>query len=620
MEAIFLKILNMSITASWTTLVVIVLRLLLKKAPKAISVFLWALVGIRLICPFSLESVLSLIPSAETVPGDIIYSNAPTIESGIPVFNSAVNPIISESFAPEAGASVNPMQVIAFAASIVWIVGMVGMLLYTAVSSLRIYRKVQEAALLKENLWLCDRVDTPFIFGIIRPRIYLPSTVSEQDMEYVIAHEKAHLKRRDHLWKPLGFLLLTVYWFNPVLWIAYILLCRDIELACDEKVIYDMGTEIKKSYSEALINCSVPRKLISACPLAFGEVGVKGRVKSVLNYKKPAFWVIVVAIIASIAAAVCFLTNPASNEVKNIESLTPDSITEEIESLTLDSITEETVAGKQLTLDDVKSLAQKGDELTWEDFEEFSYTETGSGLYIRLYKIDEMFSLWIGGTNPDEDAWYFHLHASDARDEQIDIRTSDVEAFINEHKNNPVVQDVSWGYYSCPVDNTGDNFDKMIEISGISPDSYVSSVQSLVTVKITSVKELKSFISKMESTMNFNQSYSDAASFNDVSKEYTEEYFENTTLFLIYTSAGTSANRFSLEYATKSLGVLSIGIMESIPEAGDAVMQGWLICVGVLNDSVKDVDTVDVRISSQHYPDSGMANAEVVRPYIFGDF
>lgn len=320
MEAIFLKILNMSITASWLVLAIVILRLILKKAPKAISVFMWALVGVRLICPFSFESILSLIPSSETVPQDIIYSEAPAIHSGVPIFNSTVNPIISENLAPEVGASVNPMQIIAFVASVVWIVGIVAMLLYTVISYFRIHRKVREAVPYQDNIWLCDHIDTPFILGVIRPRIYLPSNMNEQDIEYVIAHEKAHLKRHDHWWKPLGFLLLTVYWFNPILWIAYILLCKDIELACDEKVIKDMGTEIKKPYSEALINCSVPRKMISACPLAFGEVGVKGRVKSVLNYKKPAFWIIVVAVVASIVVAVCFLTNPKQDIELGISS------------------------------------------------------------------------------------------------------------------------------------------------------------------------------------------------------------------------------------------------------------------------------------------------------------
>lgn len=313
MEALFLKILNMSITAGWIFLAVIAVRLLLKKAPKWIAVLMWGLAGIRLVCPLSLESIFSLIPSAETVPGNILYTDTPEIHSGVAAVNSVVNPILSESLAPTVGASVNPMQVIVGIASVVWLVGIGAMLLYTAVSYLAIHKKVKEAVPFRENIWLCDHVDTPFILGVLHPRIYLPSAMGEGDMEYVIAHEKAHLKRRDHWWKPLGFLLLTVYWFQPILWIAYILLCRDIELACDEKVIRDMGTEHKKPYSDALVHCSVRRRVIAACPLAFGEVGVKERVKSVLHYRKPAFWILAAAVIACVAVAVCFLTNPKSS-------------------------------------------------------------------------------------------------------------------------------------------------------------------------------------------------------------------------------------------------------------------------------------------------------------------
>ena len=310
MNAFFLKIVNMSITASWLVLAVIVVRLLLKKAPKWINVLLWGMVGIRLICPFSFESSFSLIPSAETVPSNIFYTDTPTIHSGVAAFNSVVNPIISESLAPTVGASVNPVQIISTAASLIWIAGIIIMLLYTVISYYKIHNQVKEAVPFKENIWICDRVDTPFILGVIRPRIFLPSFMNEQDMGFVIAHENAHLQRHDHWWKPLGFLLLSIYWFNPVLWIAYILLCRDIELACDEKVIRDLGTEIKKTYSDTLINCSIRHRMITACPLAFGEVGVKERVQSVLHYKKPAFWIIVISVISCCIIAVCFLTNP----------------------------------------------------------------------------------------------------------------------------------------------------------------------------------------------------------------------------------------------------------------------------------------------------------------------
>ena len=321
MENVFLKLLNMSITAGWLVLAIVLLRLILKKAPRAILCVLWGIVGIRLLLPFSFESVLSLIPSAETVPEDIGFAANPAIFSGVSAVNSVVNPLLSSSLSPDPAqlTSVNPMQVLLFVASWVWVFGMAGMLLYSLISYLRILRKVREAVPMKGNILACDHIDTPFILGVFRPRIYLPSSMNETDAEYVIAHEKAHLLRRDHWWKPFGFLLLTVYWFNPILWVAYVLLCRDIEVACDQKVIRNMGTDIKKPYSEALINCSIPRRMISACPLAFGEVGIKSRIKSVLSYKKPSFWLILIAAGSCVAIAVCFLTDPVSVSVTDLE-------------------------------------------------------------------------------------------------------------------------------------------------------------------------------------------------------------------------------------------------------------------------------------------------------------
>lgn len=325
MATLFLQLLNMSITASWIVLAVALFRLIFKKAPKFLNCIMWAFVGIRLVCPFTLESVLSLIPSAEPIPKDILVADTPAINSGLPFLNQAVNPILGESLAATPYYSMNPMQGVTFIASVIWSAGIIIMLLYTVISYLHIHRKVREAIPFQENIWLCDRISTPFIFGVFRPRIYLPSHLNKQDTKYVIAHEQAHLKRHDHLWKPLAFLLLVVYWFNPILWITYILLCRDIELACDEKVVKDMGAEIKKPYSAALINCSVPRRMIAACPLAFGEVGVKSRIKSVLNYKKPAIWIVVVSIAACLVTAACFLTNPHKTKLKNIEQLALES-------------------------------------------------------------------------------------------------------------------------------------------------------------------------------------------------------------------------------------------------------------------------------------------------------
>lgn len=310
MADIFLKIVNMSISASWIVLAVLLLRLLLKKAPKWITVLLWGIVAVRLICPFTIESVMSLIPSAETISPQVLIE-APEINTGIPVLNNTLNPIIKDStvtVAPEK--SINTLKLFVLIFSKVWIAGVALMLVYTIISYLRVRRKIGTAVLLQDHIFQSEAVVSPFVLGILRPKIYLPFHISEQDMEHVIAHEQAHIHRKDHWWKPFGFLLLTLHWFNPFLWLGYVLLCRDIELACDEKVVKEMNTEQRADYSQALLTCSVNRRVIVACPLAFGEVGVKDRVKSVLNYKKPAFWIIIVAMIVSVMAAVCFLTNP----------------------------------------------------------------------------------------------------------------------------------------------------------------------------------------------------------------------------------------------------------------------------------------------------------------------
>ena len=310
MNELFLKIINMSISASWLVLAVLILRFVLKKAPKWINVLLWGIVAIRLICPFSFESTLSLIPSAETIPLNIGMDTTPTINSGISAINNAVNPIISQSNTPMAGASVNLLQITIGIYEYIWIFGMIALALYTAISYWRLRRKVDTAVRYKDNIFQSENVSFPFVIGIIKPRIYLPFKMNGQYLEYVVAHEQAHICRKDHWWKPLGFLLLMIHWFNPLMWLAYVLLCRDIELACDEKVIKELGNEQRGDYTQALVACSVNRRMIAACPLAFGEVSVKERVKSVMNYKKPAFWVIIISVIVCVGVAVCFLTNP----------------------------------------------------------------------------------------------------------------------------------------------------------------------------------------------------------------------------------------------------------------------------------------------------------------------
>jgi len=320
LEELFVNLLNMSITAGYVIIAVILLRLLLRRAPRWISCALWALVGLRLILPFSFESVMSLIPSSATVTPDILYAAEPAINSGVSAVNSVVNPTISGSLAPAMTDSVNPIQIVMTVAGIVWLAGMLAMVLYSAITYVRLRRKVDSAILCKDNIYESDAISSPFVLGVIKPRIYLPFAVGEENRAYVVSHEQAHIRRKDHWIKPFGFLLLSVYWFNPLIWAAYVLLCRDIEVACDEAVIRDIGYDKKGVYSLALLHCAVKRRNIAMCPLAFGEVGIKERVKNVLNYKQPAFWIILAAVIACIVAGICLLSNPKEKKEKTAAS------------------------------------------------------------------------------------------------------------------------------------------------------------------------------------------------------------------------------------------------------------------------------------------------------------
>ena len=382
MSAVFLKVLNMSITASWLILAVVLARVLLKKAPRWVSCLLWGLVAIRLLCPFSFESSLSLIPNSETIPADIAFWQEPAVDFGIESINEAINPFIAESFAPNPASSINSLQIVIPAAAIVWITGILVMLAYALISYLKLKKTVSVCVQAGEMIFACDEITAPFILGAFKPIIYVPSSMDGETLTHVTRHEKAHLQRYDHWWKPLGFLLLSVYWFNPLCWLAYILLCRDIETACDEKVIRDMDKADMAAYSQALLDCSFPRKRVSACPLAFGEAGVKERVKGVLNYKKPAFWIILAAIIACIALAICLMTDPPSN--RSLSGKLGTSLDMAVAEHHRSSRSE----GHFITADyDVMLVSKSGNETTvyvWVLYEEFSFDgkdvkiETGS--------------------------------------------------------------------------------------------------------------------------------------------------------------------------------------------------------------------------------------------------
>lgn len=327
MNELFLKIINMSISASWLVMAVLILRLVLKKAPKWVNVLLWGIVAVRLICPFAFESTVSLIPdfigSGDFVSKwmddyigdvDIHHPDSVSYDAAIGAGREPISDgeggyyIVTKH--DQLGEPDTIENTVMPVLSVVWVAGMLLLAFYTSTSYWRLCRKVDTAVRYKDNLFQSENVSSPFVLGLIKPRIYLPFNMNGQDLEHVVAHEQAHIRRKDHWWKPLGFLLLTVHWFNPFMWLSYVLLCRDIELACDEKVIRELGNEQRADYTQALVACSVNRRRIAACPLAFGEVGVKERVKSVMNYKKPAFGIVILAVIACVGVAVCFLTNP----------------------------------------------------------------------------------------------------------------------------------------------------------------------------------------------------------------------------------------------------------------------------------------------------------------------
>ncbi len=314
MESCFIRLINMSISAGFLMLVVVLLRIILKNIPKYIRCIMWAIVGIRLICPISIQSVFSLMPGPETIPDEVIWSSPAglTAEPGENNYTQGTLlnlPQVMDNMVSGAG---DPTVLLTRIAILVWAIGFTVMIAYAAASYFLLRRKVGASVRISDDMRICDDISTPFILGIIRPCIYVPSDTETDQLISIAAHERAHIARRDHWWKPLGFLLLAIHWFNPLIWVAYVLFSRDIELACDERVIKNMDIPEKQKYSEDLLSCSISRKFIAACPLAFGEVGVKDRVKSVLNYKKPAAWILTASIVICAVVSLCFLTDPVT--------------------------------------------------------------------------------------------------------------------------------------------------------------------------------------------------------------------------------------------------------------------------------------------------------------------
>lgn len=333
MSLLFTQIFNMSVSASYIVLAVLLLRLALKKAPKWLSLLLWAVVGIRLVCPFTFESVWSLIPSLGQIhPVVALDQHAPqyTEYSGL---NMLVTRLNEDLLARPEYDRLMLLQRLIPVFAVVWLAGILALTTYSIISCLKVRRSVLTAVRCQDNVYQSEQVSSPFVFGLIKPKIYLPFQIGERSMTSVIAHEQAHIQRLDHLWKPLGFFLLTLHWFNPLIWLSYVLFCRDLELACDERVIRNLGRDARADYAAALLSSSVSKPKIAACPLAFGEVGVQKRIKSALSYRKPVLWVTAVALAVCLVAAVCFFTEPVSIYNTGVQRVSVKRINDELVEL-----------------------------------------------------------------------------------------------------------------------------------------------------------------------------------------------------------------------------------------------------------------------------------------------
>lgn len=406
MENVFLQILNNAITVGILILVIMLVRVLCRKMPKWITCLLWILVAAKLMMPFPMESIFSLVPTSKPIPAGIAMESNPHISTGIENVDNLINPALQQHFTPDKTASANPLQVWMYVGTVVWLAGTAALLLYALAAYVTVKWKVRASVRTEKNIYECDDIADPFILGIIRPRIYLPSGLDEETKKYVLKHETAHLGRKDYLWKPLGFLVLSVYWFQPLCWAAYILMCGDIEYACDEKVIKGETESARADYCKALLTCSMPRKMIAACPVAFGENGVKGRVKNMMNYKKPTFWISGISIVTVVIVAACFATSPKEKEADN-EKTTPAANSE------METDSAGTQAGSTGT--NPGETQTDSAELVWYDTFEFE----GLDIQPRWYDFDGYMLYYAYDIMNNEDASVVTVDVKDATSEDF---------------------------------------------------------------------------------------------------------------------------------------------------------------------------------------------------------
>lgn len=438
----FLKVLNMSISAGWLILAVVLIRLIIKKAPKWVNPLLWGIVALRLVWPFSIESAFSLIPSAETVSAQAVrYSSEQVIRSGVDIIDKAVNPLIIRNFAPNEVSSVNPLYALGFILAVIWLIGIAVLIIYALVSWVGLRRRVSTAVRLEDGVYQSENVDSPFVMGVLNPKIYLPFNMDSRSMEFVLAHERAHIARRDTMFKPLGYAILCMHWFNPLVWLAWVLFCRDIEYACDERVIRSMSREQRADYSQALLSCVAPHRRITASPLAFGEARVSERVKRVLKYKRPTVIAATSAVLVLVAVTVCFLTNPVSGDEGVAPAPVNGAFTADnvINNVAGDIPEEVLLAARWRVAEEANRMLGQGNGIVAAELSSLTHepTHAGNGLgdpeyTLAFYAVEYRLQIDSGS---NEDSWYtpdnkpyllFYsaggewVHISDTTDYEID--------------------------------------------------------------------------------------------------------------------------------------------------------------------------------------------------------
>lgn len=482
----FPRLLNMSLTASVVILFVIFARLLLKRAPKIFSYALWYVVLFRLFCPVAINSPLSLLgmfdaptmeshsaaSSIEYIPANIVHTESPEIHMPVPGVNDVVNRQLPQGAEQLGG---DPLEFPTTFATYIWGAGFLAMAVYSVIAYFGIRKKLKVVIPLRDNIFIADDIKSPFVIGFFHPRIYLPCGLGGREQEYIILHEQHHIRRLDHIVKALTFLALCIHWFNPLVWLAFVLASKDMEMSCDEAVIRKMGENIRADYSASLLVLATGRHLIAGTPLAFGEGDTKGRIRNLANWRKPAFWVVLAAVAGCATLAVCLLTNPMGGDEQEggegrdrlpietseaggggeSESTSGKGDGDVSQATSREGSDDElgTAAATQLTLDTVAALSEKGNDLSWADFEQYLHEDVGSGLYIWHFEIDEIFSLSVGGGSLESSPMYIYLQAYDraalhqskpwhvnqqeqdddkSRDilDKIDIRYEDVWAFV----------------------------------------------------------------------------------------------------------------------------------------------------------------------------------------------